>query len=392
MYRIFGLDAAGPVPVGENFWRLVHDDDRTHYRQLVDAALLNGQGFESEFRIRPATGGVRWVHAVGHPEVNEHAKVIRLRGTLIDITERKGAEEATKRSEARFRSLTALSSDWYWEQDEHLRFTEIAGSPFESTRIATGHLIGKSWLDVMASGLTPEAVEAHRETLESREPFRGLVYTRLDADGNTRYLQASGEPVFDATGRFTGYRGVTKDVTMQHVAEARIRQLAHYDDLTGLPNRPLFHELLKDRLTKASRQKNQLAILFIDLDGFKQINDTFGHAAGDRLLSLFAERMRKSLRRSTVVARFAGDEFVVLIDDFEETSQIAVVARKILDTAAEPFSIANTPCYLSASVGISVYPKDSVDKETLIKTADNAMYQAKKAGKGCYHFYSTSMN
>jgi len=181
-------------------------------------------------------------------------------------------------------------------------------------------------------------------------------------------------------------------VTMQHVAEARIRQLAHYDDLTGLPNRPLFHELLKDRLTKASRQKNQLAILFIDLDGFKQINDTFGHAAGDRLLSLFAERMRKSLRRSTVVARFAGDEFVVLIDDFEETSQIAVVARKILDTAAEPFSIANTPCYLSASVGISVYPMDSVDEETLIKTADNAMYQAKKAGKGCYQFYSTLTN
>jgi diguanylate cyclase (GGDEF)-like protein len=184
-------------------------------------------------------------------------------------------------------------------------------------------------------------------------------------------------------------------------AQKQIRQLAHYDFLTGLPNRTLFNQLLDHALVKAQRYSRRLAILFIDLDGFKQINDRFGHDAGDHLLVTFTLRLRESLRKSDLVgrhtgsetaARLGGDEFVVLVDEFVDPFELEAVAEKILTAAAQPFPLAGPEGEVSASIGISVYPADGTDIESLTKSADSAMYRAKRAGKNTYRFFSEVMN
>ena len=164
-----------------------------------------------------------------------------------------------------------------------------------------------------------------------------------------------------------------------------------------MPNRNLFNELLAHALAKAERRNLPLALLFIDLDGFKEINDGYGHDAGDHLLVTFAQRLGKCLRRSDTIARhdgadaaarLGGDEFVVLIDEFEDVSKLRIIAQKILAAASKPFDLAGPQGRVSASIGISVYPDDGTDIETLTKCADSAMYRAKQAGKNTYRYYS----
>jgi diguanylate cyclase (GGDEF)-like protein len=181
-------------------------------------------------------------------------------------------------------------------------------------------------------------------------------------------------------------------------AQEQIRQLAHFDFLSGLPNRTLFNQLLEHALTKAQRRGTPLALLFIDLDGFKSINDNFGHDAGDHLLATFAQRLRESLRKSDLPARlinagtpgrFGGDEFVVVVDDYSDPVDLGKVAQKILAAAREPVDLAGAQGRVTASVGIAVYPTDGADIEELFKNADTAMYAAKQAGGNGYRFAST---
>jgi diguanylate cyclase (GGDEF)-like protein len=175
-------------------------------------------------------------------------------------------------------------------------------------------------------------------------------------------------------------------------AEERVRHLAHYDELTGLPNRSMFNEQLARALTLARRYSKPLAVLFIDLDRFKIINDTLGHDAGDRVLTEIAERLHGCLRDSDTVGRLGGDEFVVLIEELPEPMHVAAVAQKILAAVAAPFILEAQEFHVTASIGISTYPEDSEDISTLLKNADIAMYRAKEQGKNNYQFYSAQMN
>src|SRR5258706_2420122 len=175
-------------------------------------------------------------------------------------------------------------------------------------------------------------------------------------------------------------------------AEARVRRLAHYDELTGLPNRSMFHQRVGRALARARRRGRQLAILFIDLDRFKNINDTLGHDAGDRVLDEIAARLRGSLRETDTVGRLGGDEFVVLIEEIADPAEVALVAQKVLAEVARPIALAAQEVHITASIGISTYPADSEDMQGLMKNADIAMYRAKEQGKNNYQFYSAQMN
>jgi diguanylate cyclase (GGDEF)-like protein/PAS domain S-box-containing protein len=176
------------------------------------------------------------------------------------------------------------------------------------------------------------------------------------------------------------------------LADERIRYLAHYDDLTSLPNRFLFKQLLELGLAKARRQDRKLATMFLDLDRFKNINDTFGHGVGDDVLREVGARFRACLRETDQIARMGGDEFFILLEDIERPGEITEVARRILDVAARPFFIKGEECQLSASIGVAVYPDDGEDGDTLLKNADIAMYRAKAQGKNTFQFYSASKN
>ena len=175
-------------------------------------------------------------------------------------------------------------------------------------------------------------------------------------------------------------------------AEQNLRFVASHDPLTGLFNRNIFNERLHQALAQAARFERSLSLLFIDLDGFKLINDTHGHNAGDALLGELAERLRTTLREGDVIGRMGGDEFVVLIEEFAEVGQVAEVAKKLLDTVTRPFVLHGQSCQVTASLGISIYPDDGSDAQTLLKNADMAMYLVKQQGKNSFRFYSPQMN
>jgi diguanylate cyclase (GGDEF)-like protein len=172
----------------------------------------------------------------------------------------------------------------------------------------------------------------------------------------------------------------------------RVEYLAYHDGLTGLPNRSMFSKLLSQRINEAHRYHRRLAVAFLDLDRFKQINDTLGHEAGDQLLQEVAKRLRACVRESDTVARLGGDEFVVLLPELGDATYAASVAQKILSVIAKPFTLIGHEFRITASIGISAYPEDGLDEQTLTKNADIAMYQAKAEGKNNFQFYSENLN
>jgi diguanylate cyclase (GGDEF)-like protein/PAS domain S-box-containing protein len=309
-----------------------------------------------------------------------------------NITERKRSEEALSRSEARFRSLTELSSDLYWEQDDQYRFTSIAGVGSARVNIRGFQSVGKKRWEQAYLNMSAVDWSAHMAILDAHQPFHDLELSRLDDAGKTVWIGVSGEPVFDAAGVFKGYRGVGKDITERKQGEAQIHFLANHDALTSLPNRAMFSEVLNLGIESARRYGRTFAVLFIDLDRFKVINDTLGHEAGDKLLQEMGRRLTQTVRTSDLVARLGGDEFVVLVNAVNEPKQVEAVARKILSALIKPMFIREQECRVTASIGICMFPADATDEQSLMKNADIAMYRAKEMGKNTYQFHSKEMN
>jgi diguanylate cyclase (GGDEF)-like protein/PAS domain S-box-containing protein len=311
---------------------------------------------------------------------------IGFRGILRDVTSRREMEQALRESEQRFRSLIELSSDWYWEIDEHFRFArmETKRGRLETATHNHADLGKRPWeSDIHAEG----GWDAHRADLAAHRPFHDFVTYRRQPDGAWRYAAITGEPMFEASGDFKGYRGIGRDVTTEKIAEQRIQYLATHDGLTNLPNRVMFNELLGIAVQTAQRRASGLAVLFIDLDGFKVVNDSLGHEAGDRLLCETGNRLKQVLRGSDVVARFGGDEFVVLLQEISDVDPVATVARKILAAITQPVDLMGRLHRVTASVGISLYPSDAEEASTLLKHADAAMYVVKERGKNDFRFY-----
>jgi len=293
-----------------------------------------------------------------------------------------------RESEARFRSLVALSSDFYWETDHKHRIVQTTRDAKLGTNNSRAEQVGKTPWDIPSTRPDREGWEAYRTTMDSHLPFRDFEVSRLGADGVERHLLIGGEPIFGEGGRFLGYRGVGRNITPRKQAEDRIRYLATRDALTGLPNRNLLGDRFVRLIAQAKRQGTLLAVLFVDLDGLKQANDTLGHAAGDELLKAVARHLETLVREGDTVARVAGDEFVILLGDIGERGSAALVARKILEALTVPVSLPTGHARVGASVGIAMYPTDGTSAEGLLSAADAAMYRVKESGRNSYQFYS----
>ena len=211
-------------------------------------------------------------------------------------------------------------------------------------------------------------------------------------DGREILIEDSAAPIHNRAGVASGSVLVFRDVTKARALSAEVAHLAEHDALTGLPNRLLFRDRLDQAVARAHRNTGQIAVAFVDLDGFKRINDSLGHSVGDGLLQSVARRLLKCVRAPDTVSRQGGDEFVLLLQDVEEPEDVAAAAIRILDALSENHSVGPNNLLLSASVGISLYPEDATDSETLIKNADLAMYQAKELGRGTFRFFKSEMN
>ena len=373
---------------------VVHADDIRQFRERVlDAVKGITPALEYEFRARARNGDWRWIITRGKVvERGADGRAVRMIGTNTDVTALRQAEEALRRAEARLRSLTELSSDWYWEQDETLRYTHVTGGMLAQTGFDPRQDIGRTcWELEGVEGGEPHWPD-HRRALARRQPFHDFVYKRRNLAGELRYHSLSGQPVYTADGRFSGYCGIGRDVTDRFKAEQRIHRLAHYDSLSGLPNRALFHQRLEQALARARRFGRTLAVLSLDLDRFKSINDSFCHSAGDQVLCEVAERLTRATGATDTVARLSGDEFVVLLESCESAAEVSAFARSVLATLGRPYTVAGQECHLTASMGISLYPQDGGDGLALLRDADTALNRAKEKGKNCFQFYSARMN
>jgi len=304
------------------------------------------------------------------------------------------AEGIIRQSEERFRSLTSLTSDFYWEMNADLVFTLYEGRVIgESNQRAVKTLPGRHLWNT--PGVQPEIMNWPRlkRLLKKEKAFRDFEFSFTNDEGSLYYFSLAGEPMFDDQHNFLGYRGISRDITDRKRAANRIKRLATHDTLTGLPNRNMFSEMLGNAVRAANRYPDQrFAVLFVDLDRFKTVNDTFGHHAGDKLLNQVGKRLKLPLRDSDIVARLGGDEFVVLLQKVADREHALVIANNLLEAFSQPIQIDDQEFMVSGSIGISLYGVDAFSEEELMNHADTAMYAAKEDGRNNVHCYSSRLH
>ncbi|PPC88404.1 MAG: GGDEF domain-containing response regulator [Methylotenera sp.] len=311
----------------------------------------------------------------------QHADRVRtkLDKKIIELSEEK---EKLIESEARFRDFAEASADWFWESDDHLKINAVTGGP--------KGLSFYSLID-LAEACHSHSSNEMLKTLQTHKRFADYVVHFTDEAGKLVYLRVSGKPVFANNGNFIGYRGVGRDVSETIALSRKVEFLASHDELTGLPNRSMFRQRLEHAVTKAAREGNQVLLLFFDLDHFKMVNDTLGHEAGDQLLIMATKRITERVRATDVLCRLGGDEFVMIMEGASPQDGHRLV-RDIIAAFATPFEIQQQRVYCTVSIGVSVYPDDTIDTQTLLVYADLAMYRAKQNGRNDFEFYTTNLN
>lgn len=309
-----------------------------------------------------------------------------------DISVTKRAQLALEESEEQFRQLANNIPQVFWIADAQLRKL-IYISP------ACEELYGVSPAEARKRGrrlihaIHPDDRKSFYQ--ERRKLLLGQKYTYtyrvFRHDGTVRWVEDRGFPILHADGTLHRVAGITADVTEKKRAEERLVTLAHYDGLTNLPNRLLLHQRLSSTLERASRRGERAAIMFLDLDRFKHVNDTFGHSTGDRVLREASVRISGAMRSEDTIARLGGDEFAIVLSNVNKVADAAAVAEKIVALFNDPFLVEAAPVFLTISIGIALYPAHGSDAETLIKNADVAMYGAKESGRNRYAFFHPDM-
>jgi diguanylate cyclase (GGDEF)-like protein/PAS domain S-box-containing protein len=389
LYRIYGVNKQDFNVTPARCRALIHDADFNTVREIVEESQRTGKPFHIEHRIILPSGAVKTVAARGSVLKDTDGRVVRMFGTEQDITEAKRSEVALREAEERYRMVVELCPDPILvQQDGAFTFANQAAFALLGATDA-GQIIGKS----MFQFVNPDFHDNAREIIAAIE--RGEAVPRSEE----KVIRLDGsEVVVDIHASSFMHKGqlaillIMRDITERKKTVEQMAYLAHYDSLTGLPNRTLFHQRLAHALSIAERPGRSLEILFLDLDRFKEINDTLGHATGDLVLKETAERLQSILRESDTVARLGGDEFVVLVENVDEPHRGGTIAAKILAALAPPFMRDRHPLHITTSIGISSFPTDGKDAGTLLKKADIAMYRAKESGRDGYRYYSSEMN
>jgi len=371
---------------------LTHPEDRAAVRGTILAALDTGMRYRIEYRIRCRDGEEKWVQERGIGLRDEAGRKV-LDGYLEDITERVLAQIQLAETELRYRSIFENSVVGMFQSSESGRYLAANQALATLYRYPTPESLISSLADIATGLYVDRRRRADFKRLIQRDgrvcDFESEVVCR---DGGRIWISENAHAVRAPDGSLLYYEGTVEDITERRRYQSVLQHQATHDPLTGLPNRNLLQDRLEQAVHLAQRQANKVALAFVDLDNFKVINDSLGHAAGDDLLIEIARRLRQALRGVDTVARYGGDEFVLIMGEQASSEDTRHMLERVLATIQAPLTLEGHDLRINCSIGVSIYPDDAQDLDGLLRVADVAMYHAKKSGKGQYHFYTRDLN
>jgi diguanylate cyclase (GGDEF)-like protein/PAS domain S-box-containing protein len=382
--RILGLENVSQILPFESFLAVVYAADRVKVELAMKPECIDNTPCKLEFRIKRPDSDLRLVRLLGQADDISLGRASKMVGTLQDISEKKQLEEQYSIIKKAIDSLPI-----------GITITDVHGK-----------IIYSNPAEAEIHGYTVEEIEnkyAHvlapaelRQTVMPEDLYRFGTWKResinIRKNGVRFPVQLSSIAIKNSEGDYLGVVSACEDISRRKDIEEKLYQLAYFDTLTGLPNRQTFLDRLQQALASANREKSRVGLLFIDLDNFKDINDTKGHCFGDKLLQEVAERLAGHMRRSDTLARIGGDEFTVVMTMMENQESTANTAQRILSLFSQPFKVEGQLVFIGVSIGIALFPDDGIDAEILLQCADMALYQAKSEGKHNYTYYSREMN
>lgn len=373
-------------------WRrnVVHADDLPQVEAALESHIRGSGGYyEAEYRVRTRTGRCPWIRARGRViRRDDQGQALQVAGTFRDVSEQRARDRDRLIAAEVIRSM----SEVVCVTDLAFRFVSINATFTRIIGYQAEEVIGVDAAVLNSEQHPPEFYLQLRQSLQERAHWRGEAWQKRK-NGESILTEIEINQVCDDFGQRLYWVAVITDITDRKRAEQELRYLANYDTLTGLPNRTLLGERLAHSLIRARRLGNRVALLFLDLDRFKHVNDSMGHAAGDRLLKAVAARIVCSVRQSDTVARLGGDEFTVILEDIKDALEAERVAHKLLADFQKPLEIdGRNEVVISPSIGIALYPEHGQIPTDLLKHADTAMYHAKDRGRNTFQVYNDAMD
>ncbi|WP_286239192.1 bifunctional diguanylate cyclase/phosphodiesterase [Neptuniibacter halophilus] len=368
------------------FTNLLHPDDLPEVEREMELHLQGKQAtFQCEMRMKHKQGQWIWVQSKGRiTALDQQGKPQRISGTHTEISDRKAAEHELKMAA----SVFSHAREGIMITDADARIIEVNETFTDLTGYSREEVLGQN-PRILRSGMQSEAFYQDMwQHLQNHDHWNGEIWNRKKS-GQFYAELLTISAVRDRSGKLTNYVALFSDITHSKMNEQRLEHVAHYDALTDLPNRILLADRLGQALIQADREQEQVVVAYLDLDGFKDINDCYGHDQGDLLLIEVARRMKACLRRCDTIARLGGDEFVAVLTGFKQVADASALLERLLRAAARPVQSGELSLQVSASLGVTYYPQDEeISADQLMRQADQAMYQAKLEGKNCYHFFN----
>ncbi|WP_159442907.1 sensor domain-containing protein [Selenihalanaerobacter shriftii] len=371
-----------------NFWKqIIHPDDLKLLNREKDK-LLSGEIISLEYRIICKDNKVCWVKSNITPNLNSNGDVYEFNGIMVDITDRKKIEKEIIETTKRYNSIFEQNPDAVFTINSEGNIMRVNHICEKISGYNKEELLNMNSDELVISTDLDKVNQHFNETLSGKTEI--FECTIIHKDGHHIKLSLKYFPLI-VDEEIVGICGIGRDITKHKDMEEKINYMAYHDTLTDLPNRNLLNKLLEEFIVDTTEEQQKLAILFIDLDRFKMINDTIGHDIGDMVLQQAAERLIKSTRKDDIVARFGGDEFIVGMKDINR-GEVDKVAQRIIDEFSNPFIVDNYEVFTTPSIGISLYPNNADNVERLIKYADIAMYSVKESGKNDYQFFNYNLD
>lgn len=375
---------------------LIHPEDLARIRSVKEQANLDKLPFMVEFRYG-TPGNYRWAEERGEVKFDAQGKPVRVIGTVQDISERKrvegefeNARNALEEQRSLLQSVLNHAPLGIWMTDAQGKVKFANHNLCKALGVSEDVLLNAPhYLDLLPKQIAQRCAESDELCLAQKEPLRTqeqFIYP----DGSERTLEVTRVRLSQAAPYKNALIGIAADVTERHEYEKQLERIAHFDALTNVPNRVLLADRLVQAMARTRRDKGMMAVCYLDLDGFKPVNDNYGHAVGDRVLVEVARRIKNAIREDDTVARLGGDEFVVLLVGILAPEECVSSLHRLLEVIHEPIEIESHMVILSASIGVAIFPEGEQDADTLMRHADQAMYLAKQSGKNRYHLYDAS--